>query len=432
MSPNGPRVEPEAFDQLLQTVPKIPYHEPPGSGGLLLVRTTDAVGNVTVVDYDYQALQPRRILDPNQNETFFAYDALGFLVKVARHGKGEGDDLADPTVVHSYDLHAWTRDGQPCWSRTVEKERYGSGNTRHRISYTYTSGFGKEVMRKEQAQPGEAPLRGPDGQLLRDEDGNLVFGWVDERWVGTGRTVFDNKENVVKQYEPFFSSTPAYEDEDDLVEWGVTPIFFYDPLSRLVKTELPNGTVRRVELDAWGQAEWDENDAIEGTSWLLERMALPPGDPERRAAELALAHADTPTLRRFDPLGRAYLQVEDNGEAGKYETRTELDILGNPVRVIDARGLVVEDRALDMLGRTLHLKSPDSGEKWTFPNCVDAPLRQWDGRGYEVRWAYDAAQRQTHVYVQAPGEDWRLAEYALYGEHHPQAEAANCRGADPP
>src|SRR5690606_7540473 len=207
---------------------------------------------------------------------------------------------------------------------------------------------------------------------------------------------------------------------------------FYDPLSRLVKTELPNGTVRRVELDAWGQAEWDENDAIEGTSWLLERMALPPGDPERRAAELALAHANTPTRTHFDPLGRAYLQIEDNGEAGKYETRTELDILGNPVRVIDARGLVVEDRALDMLGRTLHLKSPDSGEKWTFPNCVDAPLRQWDGRGYEVRWAYDAAQRQTHVYVQAPGEDWRLAEYALYGERHPQAEAVNCRGAGPP
>lgn len=49
---------------------------------------------------------------------------------------------------------------------------------------------------------------------------NLVFGWIDERWMGTGRTVFDNKENVVKQYEPFFSSTPAYEDEDDLVDWG--------------------------------------------------------------------------------------------------------------------------------------------------------------------------------------------------------------------
>src|SRR5690606_3351085 len=144
--------------------------------------------------------------------------------------------------------------------------------------------------------------------------------------------IFDNKDNVIKQYESFFSSRPGYEDEDDLVEWGVTPIFFYDPLSRLVKTELPNGTVRRVEHDAWGQEEWDENDAIEGTSWLLERMAHPPGNPERRAAELALAHADRPTLRRFDPLGRAYLQVEDNGEAGKYETRTELDILGNPVR----------------------------------------------------------------------------------------------------
>ena len=130
-------------------------------------------------------------------------------------------------------------------------------------------------MRKEQAQPGDAPLRGSDGELLRNPDGSLVIGFVSERWIGTGRTVFDNKENVVKQYEPFFSSTPDYEDEDDLVECGVTPIFFYDPLSRLVETELPNGTRRRVEFDAWEQAEWDENDAIEDSSWLSDPRCSP-------------------------------------------------------------------------------------------------------------------------------------------------------------
>src|SRR5690606_8288961 len=157
-------------------------------------------------------------------------------------------------------------------------------------------------------------------------------------------------------------------------------------------------------------------------------MALPPGDPERRAAELALAHANTPTVTHFDPLGRPYLQVEDNGPAGQYATRSELDLLGNPRKVIDARGVVAEDRTFDMLGRTLHLLSPDSGETCTLPDCADAPIRRWDGRGFAVRWSYDPARRQTHVYVQAPERGWALVEYALYGEHHPLAADENLRG----
>ncbi|HMY19120.1 MAG TPA: hypothetical protein PKA58_22495 [Polyangium sp.] len=56
--------------------------------------------------------------------------------------------------------------------------------------------------------------------------------------------VLDNKGNPIKQYEPFFSSTHEYEDEDDLVEWGVTPILRYDPLGRVVRTDLPDGFLR--------------------------------------------------------------------------------------------------------------------------------------------------------------------------------------------
>ena len=65
---------------------------------------------------------------------------------------------------------------------------------------------------------------------LCTEDGELVLEETSPRWVGTGRTVLDNKGNPVKQYEPFFSSTEEYEDEEDLVQWGVTPILHYDPL----------------------------------------------------------------------------------------------------------------------------------------------------------------------------------------------------------
>ncbi|MFO0761899.1 MAG: hypothetical protein U0359_36000 [Byssovorax sp.] len=67
--------------------------------------------------------------------------------------------------------------------------------------------MGREVMRKVQAEPGDAPARDEDRHLVHDGDGAIVMVVTDPRWVGTGRTVVDNKGNPVKQYEPFFSDT---------------------------------------------------------------------------------------------------------------------------------------------------------------------------------------------------------------------------------
>ena len=47
---------------------------------------------------------------------------------------------------------------------------------------------------------------------------------TETRWVGGGRNVYDNKGNPVKAYEPFFDSSPVYDDESELVQWGVTAI----------------------------------------------------------------------------------------------------------------------------------------------------------------------------------------------------------------
>ena len=49
-----------------------------------------------------------------------------------------------------------------------------------------------------------------------------MFASTNNRWVGSGRVVYDNKGNPVKSYEPFFDSSSIYDDESDLVEWGVT------------------------------------------------------------------------------------------------------------------------------------------------------------------------------------------------------------------
>ena len=70
-------------------------------------------------------------------------------------------------------------------------------------------GQGRTAMTKAQAEAGDAPVRGTDGTLLRDSKGNLVLASSSTRWVGSGKTVYDNKGNPVKAYEPFFDSDPV-------------------------------------------------------------------------------------------------------------------------------------------------------------------------------------------------------------------------------
>src|SRR5690606_26456278 len=150
-------------------------------------------------------------------------------------------------------------------------------------------GSGREILKKVPAAP--AP------------------GSSAERWVGSGRTVFDDKGNPVKQYEPYFSATAAYEDDDAVRMQGVSAVLRYDPLGRLRRVDRPDGTHRRIEISPWREVVWDENDTVleAGNGWYAARQ--PGATPalsaaEQRAAALAAAHAGTPAVTEIDPLGR--------------------------------------------------------------------------------------------------------------------------------
>ena len=54
---------------------------------LLIVRTSDALGNTVAAENDYRVLQPWLVTDPNRNRTAAAFDALGVTVAVTRLGK---------------------------------------------------------------------------------------------------------------------------------------------------------------------------------------------------------------------------------------------------------------------------------------------------------------------------------------------------------
>jgi RHS repeat-associated protein len=406
---------------------------------LLVVETRDALDNTLGAQNDYRVLAPRLITDPNGNRSGAAFDALGMLVATAVQGKLDqpvGDVLpdfdpdlplpvlqafvADPparaasllgqATTHTvYDLDRYQRSGQPPIAATLARETHvfdplPADGLKIQIAFSYSDGFGREIQQKIQAEPGTAPQRGPTvtlpsgdvqpGALVRDATGKPIPADTPQRWVGSGRTVFNNKGRPVRQYEPFFSSTQLYEEEQEVTDIGVSPILFYDPVERVVATLHPNHTYEKVVFDPWRQETWDVSDTI----GVPEHHGDLPFDPkndqnvgqyigrlpddeylptwydlrtdavkalevwpdsiadnvkrrtaERSAADKASVHAGTPSTAHLDTLGRPFLTVALNRferkksdstteiiEDPPYHTRVELDIEGNQRAVRDA------------------------------------------------------------------------------------------------
>src|SRR5262249_463982 len=145
-------------------------------------------------DNDYRVLQPRLVTDPNRNRTAAEFDALGMVVATAVMGKVgqnlgdllEGFDadpplnnlqafVADPyinapsllgkaTTRIVYDLDLFDRCGQPPFAATLARETHftepGGAQSKIQISFSYSDGFGREIQKKVQAEPGDAPKRG--------------------------------------------------------------------------------------------------------------------------------------------------------------------------------------------------------------------------------------------------------------------------------
>lgn len=381
---------------------------------------------VTTVDNDYRVLAPRQVTDPNGNRTRSAFDPLGLVTATWTQGKASGTD-GDPDAlagtVYSYGLDAWRTTAGPVWAQVDTREQHGDPSSAWQRSRVYTDGLGRVAMTKSQAEPGLAWTLDADGQPVQ------VDTSPEPRWIGSGRTVYNNKALPVESYEPYFSTTAAYESADALVEQGVTPLLRYDPLGRLIRTDHPDGTYEQTEFDPWQEIRRDTGDTVLDSRWYAERQT--PGTPatEQRAATLAAAYADTPATGVFDSLGRTVRTREDNGPAGVYESAVTLDIEGNTVVVTDARGLRVVTQTHDMLGRVLRTASADAGERRQFPDSSGVVLRAWDAIGTTVRYGQDPLHRPAETWVLAPGATTeQLADLTVYGETHPQAVRYNLLG----
>ncbi|MFO0761891.1 MAG: hypothetical protein U0359_35950 [Byssovorax sp.] len=133
-------------------------------------------------------------------------------------------------------------------------------------------------------------------------------------------------------------------------------------------------------------------------------------------------------MAHLDALGRTFLTLADNGEAGVYATRLALDIEGNALVVTDARENAAMQHVFGMGKRKLYQTSVDAGERWMLLDVAGQPLRGWDGRGFARRAAYDALRRMTHQYVKDGMADELLMERVVYGEDHADPAVLNLRG----
>jgi RHS repeat-associated protein len=429
---------------------------------LFIESMTDAVGNLQHAEaFDFRVVSPVRTRDANANVVAVALDVRGLVTGTAVRGKG---DQADDLVGFAADLsqaqidaffanpeatgpaligHATTRFvydhfSVPARAGLITRETHHRDEllagvaSRLRYSFEYTDGMGRIAMKKVQVNPGPAKQLDPAGQVVVVDTSPAL------RWVGDGRTVVNNKGNPVKQYEPYFSVTHAYESAAALVEIGATPVLYYDPLGRNIRTDLQNGTFRTRTFDVWHGESWDENDTVLQSAWYDERTsgALAAIPDEHAAAEKAAEHHDTPVVEHLDTMGRVFYSVahnrfkDDNDTIVEQHpaTRAVLDVEGRRRQAIDARANVVVQFNYDMLGQVAWHQSADGGTRRLLNDSMQKPLYSWDPDDNRVQIVYDALHRTIERRARLADNAALTFETMVWGEGQPNDTLLNLRG----
>ncbi|MCP4602363.1 MAG: toxin [Proteobacteria bacterium] len=418
------------------------------------IKTEDALGNTSMAEIDYRTMSPKKLTGPNGNSTEAITDPLGMVIATSVYGTeagaDQGDDpltsytietassindvLADPnkylqnaTTFFYYDLNT-----KPVRAIGLSRETHvkdlGTGEQSNlQISLTYSDGFGRELQTKLKAEEGKAWVKVGDG--FEEQD-------VTERWLVSGRTVYNNKEKPIKQYEPFYSATPEYEDEEFFAEYGVTPVIHYDPLLRVIRTDTPKGFFSKVEFTPWEVLTYDVNDTVLVSDYYADYSNH--SADEQAALDKAAAHADTPSIALLDTLGRQFMVKQtlmegDPPTTKELTTFTEFDITGKPLSVTDPRqyaaGGTVKtfEYTYDMTGATLRTINIDAGDDRIFSNVMGNPIKSFDARGHAITAEYDELHRLKKKTVTGNSLN-NTVEALEYGEGVPNATDLNLRG----
>ncbi len=422
---------------------------------LFVKKVTDATGSVVKIKqlafgnpaFNYRVLSPYIMMDVNDNETAVRFDELGMTVKsfvIGKKGIDKGDEIDEskveikgtadhPTVEILYNLTEWydqknspgfdidNYKPHPAYVITRSRETHhyedAAHNTRWLETYSYADGGGHEVLKKAQAEPGEAMEVQVDGSVILKNTSLTMPPTL--RWIGNGRSILNNKGNAVKKYEPYFTTSPSYDDEKEMVELGITPIIEYDPLDRVIKTTNPDLTFSKVEFTPWAEKYFDANDNVLDSGWYLANgnpnpLGPEPVIPATRAAWLSAQHYDTPEIKYLDSLGRTFLIVVDN-KTELLPSKIKLDAEGNELQLMDALNRIVMKYEYDMLGNKLKQTSMDAGRRWMLKDVAEKPFLAWNDRDFFFIYAYDSGRRPVSSTFKNGASTAVIFERFIYG-----------------
>lgn len=420
---------------------------------LLPESVDDPEGHSSWSNIDYRTLSPVRLLDLNENVTEALTDELGMVIATSSFGTEEKADgtiftngdlpigeyqrhfpntleeiIDDPkrflqgaSVYFHYDLSAWQERQEPLQFITISRETHARvlndpADTEVQVALGYSDGFGRELQQKALVEGGVAHLLNEHGGLQLDtESGTPIQEEVPTRWLSSGRTVVNNKQKPIKQYEPFYVNSHRYLAEEEATKIGLTAVLHYDPLMRLIRTDTPKGFHSKVDFTAWESTSFDLNDTVKQSDYYrgVQNQTIPATQEEKAALDTALAHQETSSTSVLDSLGRTFQTIELDGDGNQYVTETTFNISGQPTTITDPRQWTLnqlearQDNPIHnfryqyaMSGALLHTQAMDAGDSWLFANALEKPVFNWSPRGFKTEVAYDELQRTVEIWVE--------------------------------
>jgi RHS repeat-associated protein len=406
---------------------------------LLLQKITDAMGNTTEVVTNYRVLQPDKIIDLNEICSQVSFDALGQVVYTTVQGHEDGkavgfdsiDTAPDKQPKNSqeiienpekflgnmqsyfyYDLFAYQNNKQPVNALSLVAINYPTAVIKSlpafdmapiQIALTYSDGLGRELQTK------------------------ALSGQEKNQWLTTGKKQYNNKGEVIKEYEPYFAADAGYVVAEEV---GVSSTLFYDPIGRLIKTLTSKGFLLLQKYSPWEIENWDANDSILDSPYYKVNIvkidkASPFYDPQLSPAGkenleyVATNFSNTQEASLLDNMGNTILEKRINQFPSDVckplskESSVNKEILSTyHLYDIEAKLIKSSDPRLSKEGiwnfemdyvigleDALKTKNVDAGTSWVLPNIVGNSIYSNNSRSIATTTQYDCLYRPiaTHV-----------------------------------
>lgn len=332
--------------------------------------------------------------DDTQHRRRYQYDDLGLFILETEVPNGDYSLVRHSRYDYNYQKVAYLTD----W--IVEKG--GEEMTARLETNVQFDSLGREIKRAEPGDTLDAPTRevvyeiaDPASRIGVKSRSKRDLGTPDEEmylcmdgrgrtyqrrtklangdWLVSGFTVYNSRGAIVETYQPYTADSGAC--EDDIPTEVLSTRTKFDALFRPIEITLPDSeiygeaSITRFEYDPF-----------------LDRIY------DREDSDASSPHANTPTSREVDGLGRLLRLTRDGGDGEMLEYTLHYDNTGSFEGYTDPAGnrhtLVV-----DLAGRVLEVENKNFGKVTYSYNASGQILSKRDGRGVVQRYDYDGLNR---------------------------------------